>query len=182
MTEDAPQPEQRQESGGSNPPTSVLNNIRPVAFFAADHVAQANGKLYVSGGFFHILRYPSYPSVLQTLGIGLALRVPWHCYQENHTFRITMIDGDGKELPVRIEGEFRVGADPQLRHGDPSVIAFGATVTNLIIERTGDYRLLLTLDNAPNHIAEWEIQAVQNPAAPSSPVRQTPTSPTSGQD
>jgi hypothetical protein len=182
MTENAPQAEERQDSTGGGPSTSMLNNIRPVAFFAADHVTLANGKLYVSGGFFHILRYPSYPSVLQTLGIGLALRVPWHCYQESHTFRITMIDGDGKEMPVRIEGEFRVGADPQLRHGDPSVLAFGATVTNLIIERTGNYRLLLTLDNAPDHIAEWEIQAVQNPTASPSPVRRTPPSPTSGQD
>jgi hypothetical protein len=136
-----------------------LSQIRAHAFFAADHAVSENGKLYVNGGFYDILQFRSYPAVLPTLGIGAALDVPWHAYQADHQFVISMTDADRQELPLRIEGSFRVGADLRIRHGDPSVFTIGVTVTNVVIELPGQYKLRLSVDNEP--LAEWPLKAVQ---------------------
>jgi hypothetical protein len=147
-------------------PEGQLNRIRVAAFFTADHVDAAGGKLYVNGGFFNMLRLPGYPAIVPTLGIGASLIVPWHAYQQDHHFVVTLHDEDRRELPLKIEGNFRVGADILLRHGDPSVINIGGTVTNVVFERPGHYHLLLRVDDEP--LSRWDLQVIQLPTGFSS--------------
>jgi hypothetical protein len=150
-----------------------LERIQAASFFAADHVAPVEGKLYINGGFFNMLRFPSYPAIVQTLGIGASLVVPWHAYQQDHHFVVTLRDEDRRELPLRIEGGFRVGADLLLRHGDPSVVNIGGTVPNVVFERPGHYHLRLQVDD--EELGRWDLQVVQLPdgfpsaAVPGSP-------------
>ncbi len=151
-----------------------LTRIEVLAFFTADHVVQeASGKLYVNGGFFNILRFPVYPALLPTLGIGASLHVPWHAYHQDHHFAITMFDEDRQPLEFRIEGGFRVGADILLGHGDPSVVNIAGTVTNVEFQHPGRFRLVLTVDGEP--LGGWGLQLVQLPiglpsaAAPPAP-------------
>jgi hypothetical protein len=154
-------------------PEERLNRIRAAAFFAADHVDPVGGKLYINGGFFNMLRFPSYPAIVQTLGIGASLVVPWHAYQEDHHFVVTLHDEDRRELPLRVEGNFRIGADILLRHGDPSVINIGGTVTNVVFERAGHYYLRLQVDG--EELSRWQLQAVQLPGVfPSAAVSGLP--------
>jgi hypothetical protein len=154
--------EQPQMPRGDKGHKDELGTIRALAFFTADYVAHESGKLYVNGGFFNMIRYPVFPAVIPTLGIGASLHVPWHAYQQDHHFTITMQDEDRRELPLRVEGMFRVGADILLRHGDPSVINVAGNVTNLVIERPGHFTLVLHVDD--KHLADWTLQAVQLPA------------------
>jgi hypothetical protein len=153
---------------------SPLNRIDVLAFFAADHaVKEASGKLYINGGFFNLLRFQVYPAVLPTLGIGASLHVPWHAYHEDHHFVITMVDEDRQPLEFRIEGAFRVGADALLGHGDPSVVNIGGTVTNVIFQRPGRYRLELTVDGKP--LDHWGLHLLQLPTGlPSAAALGTP--------
>jgi len=153
--------EQSDTRNVDDPNQEALTRITALAFFAADHVDDAKGKLYVNGGFFNMLRYPVYPAVLPTLGIAASLLVPWHAYQQDHHFNITMEDEDRRELPLRAEGVFRVGADMLLRHGDPSVINIAGNVTNVVLERPGRYYLVLRVDD--QELARWELQVVQLP-------------------
>jgi hypothetical protein len=139
-----------------------LNQIRPAAFFTADHVAEVGGKLYTNGGFFNMLSFAAYPAILPTLGIGASLIVPWHAYQQDHHFVVTLRDEDHRELPLRIEGAFRIGAHPLLRHGDPSIVNLAGNVTNVVFERPGHYRLVLQVEG--EELARWELQVVQLPA------------------
>ena len=156
----------------STPPDS---SIQALAFFAADHVAkdESSGKLHVLGGFFNLLRFQVYPALVPTLGIGASLHVPWHAYHEDHHFSITMLDEDRQPLPLRIEGGFRLGADLLLGHGDPSVVNIGGTISNVVFERPGRYRLVLTVDQQP--LDSWRLQLVQLPSGlPSTATPGTP--------
>jgi hypothetical protein len=154
----APEPE---EPDRAPEPEERLNQITAAAFFSADHVVEAGGKLYTNGGFFSTLRFATYPGVLPTLGIAASLIVPWHAYQEDHQFIVTLHDEDGRELPLRVEGTFRVGADILLRHGDPSTINLAGNVTNVVFERPGHYHLRLQVNN--EKLARWDLQVVQLP-------------------
>jgi hypothetical protein len=147
---------------GKKRTSETISDIKALAFFAADYASTESGKLYVNGGFFNILRYPTYPAVVPTLGIAASLFVPWHSYQTDHHFTVTLEDEDRKELPLRAEGSFRIGADLILRHGDPSVFNIAGIVTNIVFERPGTYHLVLTVDN--KELAQWELQARQLPA------------------
>jgi hypothetical protein len=155
--------EPQKGSGARRASTKPFEEIRSLAFFAADHAAMENGKLYVNGGFFNMLRHPTYPLVVPTLAIAASLLVPWHSYQKDHHFTVTLEDEDRKELPLRAEGAFRVGADLILRHGDPTVFNIAGTVTNVVFERPGTYHLVLTVDG--KELARWELQARQLPSA-----------------
>jgi hypothetical protein len=150
------------DTGDTSDPSQ--SKIESLAFFAADHVAkdEATGKLNVLGGFFHLLRFQVYPAVLPTLGIGASLHVPWHAYQQDHHFAITMVDEDGQPFPLRIEGGFRLGADLHLGHGDPSVVNIGGTIPNVVFQRPGRYRLWLTVDEQP--LDSWRLQLLQLPS------------------
>jgi hypothetical protein len=152
-----------QEPGGDGEPQELSNQIRVTAFFTADHVDAVGGKLYVNGGFFDRLRFPAYPAIAPMLGIGASLLVPWHAYQQDHHFVVTLHDEDRRELPLRIEGSFRVGADILLRHGDPSIINLAGNVTNVVFERPGHYYLVLNVNG--QRLARWGLQVVQLPAA-----------------
>jgi len=166
--------DQTEESSQGETVLSPLTHIEALAFFSADHIAkEGSGKLYVNGGFFNMLRFQVYPALLPTLGIGASLHVPWHAYHQDHHFVITMVDEDRQPLPFRIEGTFRVGADALLGHGDPSVVNIGGTVTNVMFQRPGRYRLVLTVDNEP--LDDWGLHLLQDPTGlPSMAASGTP--------
>jgi hypothetical protein len=153
---------QAHEAPQGEEPQERLNQITVAAFFAADHVAEVGGKLYINGGFFNMLRFAAYPTIVQTLGIGASLHIPWHAYQEDHRFVVTLRDEDRRELPLRIEGAFRVGPDIFLRHGDSSVMNIGGNVTKVIFQRPGHYHLALEVND--DELARWDLYAVQLPA------------------
>ncbi len=167
MSKQTPEPKRDREREGD------LRHIRALAFFAADHVVNESGKLYVNGGFFNMLRYPVFPAVVPTLGLGASLLVPWHAYQQDHRFEITMLDEDRRELPFRVEGMLRVGADILLRHGDPSVINIAGNVTNLVVEQPGHYTLVLWVNG--ERLSDWTLLAVRLPSGP--PTAAAPPTP-----
>jgi hypothetical protein len=138
----------------------ALTRTRVVAFFAADHVTTApDGKLYVNGGFYSLLRFPAFPAMLPTLGIGAVMEVPFQDSLQDHAIRIGLRDSEGRELKVRVEANFRNALSPESKFGDPSIIPFGVTVTNVEFPAPGVYELVLRYDNAEPEI--YRLRAVQ---------------------
>jgi hypothetical protein len=135
--------------------TSVL------AFFAADHVAVADNKMYVNGGFFNLLRFPVFPATLATLGIGVVLQIPFQDTMQNHTFRIGLRGPEHQELPVRVEGQFRTTPGPDSEFGEANIAPVGVTIPNVQIPTPGAYHLVLWLDN--HEIATYRMRAFQVP-------------------
>jgi hypothetical protein len=138
----------------------AITRTRIVAFFVADHVGSASdGKLYVNGGFFSLLRFPSFPAMLPTLGIGAVIEIPFQDSLRDHAIRIALRDSEGQELKLRVEASFRNSLSPESQFGDPSIIPFGVTVTNLEIPAPGVYELVLWFDNEERKI--YRLRAVQ---------------------
>lgn len=144
------------ESPASISQTSVI------AFFAADHVAATpDAKLYINGGFFGLLRFPAFPATLSTLGVGAVLELPFHDTMRDHTIRIGLRGPDEQELPVRVEARFRAAPSLEAQFGEPGLIPFGVTLTNVQIPTAGTYNLVLWLDNVERKT--YRVRAVQTP-------------------
>jgi hypothetical protein len=135
--------------------TSVL------AFFAADHVAVSDNKMYVNGGFFNLLRFPVFPATLATLGIGVVLQIPFQDSMQNHVFRIGMRGPEHQELSVRVEGQFRTTPGQEAEFGEPNIVPFGVVIPNVQIPGPGAYQLEFSLDHQP--IATYRMRASQVP-------------------
>jgi hypothetical protein len=147
------------------------NEICCITVFTADYVAAESGKLYVSGGFFSAINFPSFPAVHPSLGIGIVLRVPFREYHRDHHFTITLIDADNNPLDLRVEGQFRVGADPQMRFGDPTIMPMAVNASGVRFERSGDYKLAVTVDGQQK--GTWSLRAQQLLVVP--PLPSTPS-------
>lgn len=135
------------------------SDFRAVAFFAADHADTANGKVYVNGGFWSVLRFPTYPAVVPTIALVAVLEVPFRAYLQDHHFDIGLRNSDGEILPLAVSGEFRVGTNPEMRHGDPTLMPLSVMVNGLKLDSPGDYAFTLGVDGT--EIETFPIRAIQ---------------------
>ncbi len=154
MTPDSPAPLTR---------TSVL------AFFAADHVAVApDGKMYVNGAFFTLLRFPAFPATMLTLGIGAVIEMPFQDAMQDHVLRIALRGPEHQELPVGVQANFRTAPSIEAQYGEPQLVPFGVTIPSVEIPSPGVYHLVLWLDNVEK--ATYRMRATQLPMTISSGI------------
>ncbi len=136
--------------------TSVL------AFFAADHAAVApDGKIYVNGGAISLLRFPTFPATLPTIGIAAILELPFHDTMRDHTIRVGMLGPNDQELPVRVEARFRAAPSLEAQFGESGLVPFAATVSNVEFPTPGRYTLVLWFDN--DEKKRYGLRAIQTP-------------------
>lgn len=133
-------------------------DFRALALFAADHAVVENGKVYVNGGFWDILNQPSYPAEV-AFSLVAVVEVPARAYLENHRITVEMVDADEVRLPLRIEGDIRVGSAPHKKPGEPSILPFAFPLNGVHLERTGDYFFVLSIDGS--EIERYRIRAIQ---------------------
>ncbi len=140
---------------------AAITRTSVLAFFAADHVAGTpDGKLYVNGGFFSLLRLPGFPAVVPTLGIGAVLEIPFQDMMRDHSIRIGLRDSERQdELPMRVEARFRSAPTLEAQFGEPQLVPFGVTVPNVEVPRPGVYNLVLWFDDV--ELKTYRIRAIQ---------------------
>lgn len=129
-----------------------------MGFFPADHAVASEGKVYVNGGFWDTLRFPTYPHTI-AFSLVAVVRVPYRAYHQDHNFELTLEDADGATMPLRIGGSFRVGSEPHMRVGDPTTMPIAANVAQFTFEKPGDFAFVLSIDGTP--LARYAIRAVQ---------------------
>lgn len=151
-------------------------DIHAIAFFAADHAVVAGGKVFVNGGFWTRLNFATFPQVLP-VGLVAVLNVPFRAYHQDHRLEIGLEDADGRELRLRVEGDFRVGAGPDMKYGDPTVMPVAVMANSVMFEKPGDYSFVLKVDGT--ELTRYSVRAVQV-AAPILPGAIPP--PPSGQE
>jgi hypothetical protein len=137
----------------------TMTDFRVLAFFAADHAQAVAGKVYVNGGYWNRLRFPTYPAIVPSLSLVAVLEVPYRAYHQDHNFRLGMEDADGNVLPLEATGSFRIGAEPDLRVGDPTLMPIAIPITGLKIDKPGDYAFTLSIDGA--ELERYQVRAVQ---------------------
>jgi hypothetical protein len=144
-----------------------------LGFFPADHAVAVDGKVYVNGGFWNMLRFPSFPHVAPAFSLVAVLKVPYRAYHQDHKMTLLLEDADGKPLGLRVDGEFRVGTEPHMRVGDPTVMPLAVQVNNLTIETPGDVVMKLEVDGT--ELARYGVRVVQVVGAALSPGGGPPT-------
>lgn len=140
-------------------------DFEALALFTADHAAVENGKVYVNGGFWDILRQRSYPAQV-SISLVAVIKVPSRAYLEDHRITVEMVDADEVRLPLKIEGDVRVGAAPHMNPGEPSTLPLAFPLNGVYLERAGDYWFVLSVDG--DEIARYRIRAVQTVPVPQS--------------
>ena len=71
----------------------------------ADHSEAVNGKLYLNGGGWNVLRLPELPHEW-AFHIGLGIDVAWHETNDPHELVVTIQDPDGIELGEGLTASF----------------------------------------------------------------------------
>ncbi len=81
------------------------------ALMLADSAQAVEGKLYILGGAWNMLRFPSFPASLM-VGIAVAIDVDWNETNRQHHLDIHFEDADGNGMEPRIGADFEAGRPP----------------------------------------------------------------------
>lgn len=133
-------------------------DLHASAFFTADHAAVENGKLYVNGGFWSRLNFPSFP-VVHNFAVCVVLHIPWRAHNQRHTFDVSFEDADGQVTTNRLEGQFQTVKTADMRTGDYSVVPIAIGINGFVLQRAGDYAAVLQVDRT--EVSRWRFRAVQ---------------------
>lgn len=136
---------------------AIPTDLHAEAFFTADHAEVQGGKLYVNGGFWTRLNFPTFP-VVHNFTICAVLHIPWRAHHQNHSFAILFEDADATTL-TSVEGDFQSGTSPDMRAGDFTSLPMAVQVGNFVFQRPGDYAAVLRVDGT--EISRWRFRAVQ---------------------
>jgi hypothetical protein len=131
-----------------------------VSMLLCDAATVADGKLYIHGAGWSILRQPNLPT---PMALAIKLSIPWDQTNEQHkiTARLVTDDGDAVDLgtgPVMAEGELEVGRPPGLKRGTaidaPLSLAFGPLALD-----SGGYVWELDIDGTTMARAPFRVMA-----------------------
>lgn len=141
-------------------------DFQALALFTADHAAVENGKVYVNGGFWDTIFQPSYPAQV-SIALVAVVKVPSRAFLEDHRVMVEMVNADEERLPLKIEGDIRVGPAPHMNPGEPSTIPLAFALNGVYLERAGDYWFVLSVDG--DEIARYRIRALHTVPVPQLP-------------
>jgi len=85
--------------------------VRIHSLMLADSAQAVDGKLYVLGGAWNMLRFPEFPASLM-VGIAVAIDVDWTETNARHHLDIHFEDADGQAMDPRIGADFEAGRPP----------------------------------------------------------------------
>jgi len=96
----------------------------------ADHSESVNGKLYMVGGGWNVLRLPELPHEWG-FHIALGLDVGWDETNTHHDLLVNVHDPDGNELGEGLTANFETGRPPGMPQGQEQrlVMSIAATAT-----------------------------------------------------
>ena len=123
-----------------------LTRFESRGFFAADYATVENGKVYASGAFWSVLRFPSFPAILPAMSLVAVVRIPFHANYADHTFLINLVDQDENPSGMRVEGTFRSAPSIEYNFGAPGLSPIAVPIHGLTIDRPGEYSFTLSID------------------------------------
>jgi hypothetical protein len=131
----------------------------------ADHSEAVNGKLYMVGGGWNVLRLPELPHEWG-FHITLGLDVGWDETNTSHELTVNLHDPDGIELGEGLTAEFEAGRPPGMPAGQEQrlVMSVGAAaefttsgphaaVVHADGEEIGRARFYVTAEDPPGYEA-----------------------------
>lgn len=144
------------QSGGTQ---TGIPQVEAVGFFAADHAAAHDGKLYVNGGYWNTLRFTEFPAILPSASIVAVIQVPFHASHADHPFEIELESSDGNPQGMKASGMFRAAPSIETKFGDAGLVQLPVPINGLPFESPGDYSFVLRVNGRP--LARYPIHVVQ---------------------
>jgi len=133
-----------------------------------DAAQVADGKLYILGGGWSIAG----PGPV-TSAIAIKLEVPWDQTNKRHSWKLVLLDADGRPVlvaaaagarPVEVAGEFEVGRPPQLMPGASLDFPLVVNLPLLPIPPGARYEWRLRVDGEENE--DWALPFTVRPGSP----------------
>ena len=127
------------------------------ALMLADSAQAVDGKLYILGGAWNVLRFPEFPAQL-LVGIAVAIDVDWNETNRRHHLDVRFEDADGNPMDPTIGADFEAGRPPGAVAGADLRIVF-AVNGPLAIPAPGSYAAVASIGGEV--LARARFQAVQ---------------------
>lgn len=142
-----------------------VGDVEITTFLIADHAEAVKGKLYVTGGGWDVLTFSKLPARRAHVSLAVVLRVPWHETDMKHDLTVDLVDADNGSLLRKgaVGGSFSAGRPPHARVGDDQPGLFVMNFDNVEFTEPGDYRFLLSVDDAPLADARFKVVAREEP-------------------
>jgi hypothetical protein len=112
----------------------------------ADGAQVVGGKLYVLGGGWDRIQFPSYPQSLQA-ALAFGVRVPWRETNRRHKFVIRGTTADGDKQLFEVQGEFETGRPPGMPRGMAQLFQAAVSMPTLQVPEAGHYTIEATIDD-----------------------------------
>jgi len=129
------------------------------ALLLADSAQAVDGKLYVLGGAWNMLRFPEFPASIM-VGIAVAIDVDWNETNSRHHLDIHFEDADGNAMDPRIGADFEAGRPPGAIAGAELRIVL-AVNGPLSIPAAGQYAAVASVGG--QELARSRFQAIHAP-------------------
>ena len=131
------------------------------ALLLADSAQAVDGKLFILGGAWNMLRFPEFPASLM-VGIAVAVDVDWIETNARHHLDIHFEDADGNAMDPRIGADFEAGRPPGAIAGAELRIVL-AVNGPVAIPSPGQYAAVASVGGV--ELARSRFQAIQAPRA-----------------
>jgi hypothetical protein len=132
------------------------------ALMLADSAQAVDGKLYILGGAWNMLRFPTFPASLM-VGIAVAIDVDWNETNRRHHLDIHFEDADGHEMEPRIGADFEAGRPPGAIAGADLRIVL-AVNGPLTVPSAGTYSAVATIGGQELARSRFQAAPVTAPA------------------
>ena len=125
----------------------------------ADHAQAAEGKLNIIGAGWSVSGPGPTP-----FAIAILFEVPWDRANEEHHFKLELVDSDGQEVivptpdgegPLVIDGQFEVGRPPGVKRGTPLSFPLALNLGPQPLAPGGRYEWRLTVDEESHE--DWRL-------------------------
>jgi hypothetical protein len=124
-----------------------------------DFAEAVNGKLYISGGGWTIVRGPN----PLDCSVAVSIAVPWTQTNQKHKLILELLGEDGQiptgpdGKPIQVEGEFEVGRPTGVVPGDPISNSLSFRLQGLDLE-TGSYSFSLKINGTEVAKTRFRVQ------------------------
>jgi hypothetical protein len=140
-------------------PSGYAGAVNIHALMLADSAQAVDGKLYILGGAWNVLRFPEFPAQL-IVGIAVAIDVNWNETNQRHHLDVHFEDADGQAMDPRIGADFEAGRPPGAIQGAELRIVL-AVNGPLTITAPGQYAAVASVGGV--ELARSRFQAIQTP-------------------
>lgn len=132
-----------------------------------DHAQVAEGKLYINGGGWNVIRPEPTP-----YAIAMLIEVPWDRTNSEHTLLLELLTSDGEpvivpgekgEEPMRVEGQFEVGRPPGTKPGTPMAMPMALGIPPVPLSASSQYVWALSIDGESDE--DWRLTFSTRPAS-----------------